>query len=147
MKRYFQDLGAMAGESGSFTATQHRSERRRGGVGFTNGCNTFFQGLAADGAKSAVYAVVKETHTDTTSPLWGCRAVAFIHDEIIVEAPEHRAAEAAERLSEIMVREMKHWLPDIPVSAAAHLMRRWYKDAEPVRGSDGRLIPWGKNNP
>ena len=147
MKTYFHDLGAMAGESGSFTATHHRSERRRGGVGFTNGCNTFFQGLAADGAKSAVYAVVKETHTDPTSPLWDCRAVAFIHDEIIVEAPEHRAAEAAERLSEIMVREMKHWLPDIPVSAEAHLMRRWYKDAEPVRDTNGRLVPWEKESP
>lgn len=147
MKRYFHDLGEMSGERGSFTAVQHRSERRRGGVGFTNGCNTFFQGLAADGAKSAVYAVVRETHTDSTSPLWGCRVVAFIHDEIIMEAPEHRAAEAAVRLSYVMEAEMKRWLPDIPVQAEAHLMRRWYKDAEPMTDNNGRLIPWKKESP
>ena len=147
MRRYFSDIGEMAGASGSFTAIHHRSGRRRGGVGFTNGCNTLFQGLAADGAKAAVYAVVKETHTDPDSALWGSHVVAFIHDEIIIESPADRAADAADRLSAVMVCEMAKWLPDIPVHAEAHLMDRWHKDAEPVRDDAGRLMLWQKGSP
>ena len=41
-----------------------------------------------------------------------------------------------------MVEEMKEYLPDIPVKADAHLMRRWYKSAEPVYDEAGLLIPW-----
>ena len=94
-----------------------------------------------------MYAVVKETHTDRESALWGSHAVAFIHDEIIIESPEGKAAEAADRLSEVMVCEMAKWLPDIPVQAEAHLMDRWHKDAGPVRDTEGRLVLWQKDGP
>ena len=72
--------------------------------------------------------------------------MAFIHDEIILEAPEGLAAAAAERLAEVMVEQMRKFLPDIPVKADAHLMRRWYKSAEPVRNAAGVLIPWEPTN-
>ena len=41
-----------------------------------------------------------------------------------------------------MVDIMSEYMPDIPVKADAHLMRRWYKSAEPVHNADGVLIPW-----
>lgn len=115
--------------------------RVRGNVMYTAACNTFFQGLTADGAKRALWYVQRECWTgveydkplgsEPTSPLFGCRAVAFIHDEIIIEAPHGQAVAAAERLSRVMIEAMKEFLPDIPVLADAHMMRRWYKDAAP----------------
>jgi len=79
---------------------------------------------------------------DKGTALFGCRPIAFIHDEIILEVPEDGAPEAALRLEEVMVDIMSEYMPDIPVKADAHLMRRWYKSAEPVHNSDGVLIPW-----
>ena len=143
MSLYFQRTGALVNESGgSFQLVQHRSNRIRGGVGFCDGCNSRFQGLVADGARAALYAVCRECYIDEESPLYGSRPVLFIHDEIILESPEARAAGAAVRLEEIMVRELRRYAPDIPVRAEAVLMRRWYKGAEPVRNEVGDLVPW-----
>jgi hypothetical protein len=46
---------------------------------FTQSCNTPFSGLAADGAKLALWNL---THV-------GFRVVAFVHDEIVLEIPEN----------------------------------------------------------
>lgn len=82
------------------------------------------------------------SHMDRQSPLFGSRPVAFIHDEIILETPADRAPEAADRLSAVMVEGMKRFVPDVAVSADAHLMDRWNKDAEPQRDERGRLKVW-----
>ena len=52
--------------------------RVRGRVSFTQARNTPFQGLAADGAKLALWELIRA----------GYRVVAFIHDEILIELPE-----------------------------------------------------------
>jgi hypothetical protein len=52
--------------------------RVRGGVGYTQARNTPFQGLAADGAKLALWRLVRE----------GYRVVGFVHDEVLVELPD-----------------------------------------------------------
>lgn len=145
MQRYFRDIGNRC-SAGPFLYTQPVSGRLRGGVGFCDGCNSGFQGLTADGAKQALHEVVRECYLDSGTSLHTCRPVAFIHDEIILEAPEGLAAAAAERLAEVMVEQMRKFLPDIPVKADAHLMRRWYKSAEPVRNAAGVLIPWEPTN-
>tara|TARA_R100000152_G_C6778671_1_gene209522 strand:+ start:1034 stop:2956 length:1923 start_codon:yes stop_codon:yes gene_type:complete len=143
MEKYFQDIAnRCSNQGGSFTFTQPRTGRLRGDVGFCDGCNSGFQGLTADGAKAALHEVVRECYVDLGTDLYGCRPVAFIHDEILLSVPEESGHEAATRLAEVMVSEMKKYLPDIPVHADAHLMRRWYKAAEPVRDSRGRLVPW-----
>jgi DNA polymerase I-like protein with 3'-5' exonuclease and polymerase domains len=140
MRQYFSKISDECGFEGSFSAVQVRSGRVRGGVGYCDGANTYFQGLIADGARAATYQAVKAQYT-RGDPLEGCRAVAFVHDELILEAPADRAPAAAARLSEIMVSAMRAYLPDLDVRATPHLMRRWYKDAEPVF-SDGVLVPW-----
>ena len=114
----------------------------RGGVGYCDGANHFFQHLTAMGMKRALCRVTRECYDPTLrSPLFGCRVVACIHDELLLEAPEEVSSLAARRLSAVMVEEMKVFLPDVPVSAESALMRRWRKAAEPVE-KDGRLIPW-----
>jgi len=143
MDKYFRDIGKKCGDrGGSFTYTQPRSGRLRGDVGFCDGCNSGFQGLTADGAKQALHEVIRECYVDLGTPLFGCRPTAFIHDEIILEVPEDRTHRAATRLAEVMIKEMECYLPDIPVKADAHLMRRWYKSAEPTFDDNGNLIPW-----
>lgn len=120
---------------------QLRSNRVRGGASFTAAANGFFQGLAADGAKEALWRVARECYLDPASPLYGSRPVLFLHDEIGIEAPDdHRAAPACERLAVVMREAMEAWIPDVPIRCGAVMMRRWYKGAEAVR-VDGVLVP------
>jgi DNA polymerase I len=118
-----------------------RSLRKRGRVNYTQACNTPFQGLAADFAKLALFETCRECYTVPSSPLYGCRPLVFIHDEIILDAPEERGHEAAMRLKEIMEAAQAYYCPDVPPCAEPALARRWLKDAEPV-WVDGRLVPW-----
>jgi hypothetical protein len=128
---------------GGHWVKQIRAPRVRGRASYTAACNSFFQGLAADGAKAALFQVAKEQHADPSSALFGTRSVFFIHDEIIIEAPEDQAADAADRLVSVMVEQFGKFTPDVPPKAEAVIMRYWSKDAKPVRDQDGRLIPWG----
>lgn len=142
MGEYFALNGRLADLSELFMVEQHVSRRMRGGCRYTVACNTRFQGLTADGAKAALYAIQRESLTVPTSPLWGAHMNVFIHDEILGEAPEARAAAAAQRMSEVMVEEMQRYIPDVLVKADPVLMRRWYKGAEPAFDEQGNLIPW-----
>jgi hypothetical protein len=85
----------------SAEATQFLSGRVRGGCRFTQMCNTLFQGLAADGAKKALWDITRECYLDTASPLFGSRVMIFAHDELILEMPEEKAHEAALRQVEV----------------------------------------------
>lgn len=143
--QYFKMVSQDVQATGRCNVIQHRSGRVRGQCTYTQSCNTRFQGLAADGAKLALFNVMYEAFADRDSPLYGARGGAFIHDEIMLEVPEDRAADAAVRLSEIMVETMKIFTPDIRIEAEPALMRRWYKEAEPVYDEDGKLIPWEPN--
>ena len=144
MQQFFRHVGSLGAMGNEFTVEQLRTGRLRGGTNYCAGCNTFFQGLAADGAKSAIWEVAKECYVREESPLFGCRPVAFIHDELLVEVPEgiEERTAAADRLAEVMVEAMKIYIPDVKVEAEPAAMRRWYKGAEEVRDEEGRLLCW-----
>jgi hypothetical protein len=125
-----------------FPIRQLRSNRVRGGCTYTSGANTVFQGLAADGAKSAMWEITKASYADPASPLYGARPVLFIHDEFILEVAEGRASAAGFELSRIMVEEMRRYTPDVRIVAEPYISRRWYKSAEAVYNESGGLIPW-----
>lgn len=127
-------------ESAGGEVEQLVSKRVRGGCTYSAAANTLFQGLAADGAKRALWLVTKECFTDAFSTLYGSRPVAFVHDEIILETPEAAGHAALKRLQELMVAGMKEFVPDVAVRTEGCLMRRWYKGAEPVV-VDGRVVP------
>jgi hypothetical protein len=120
---------------------QFVSKRVRGGLSGPAGANTLFQGLAADGAKAAIIAMTKEMYLDRQSPLFGSRLLIFAHDETMIEIPEEKAHEAAHRQAEIMIESMRKYTPDVKIKAEPALMRRWYKEAEPVY-VNGRLVCW-----
>jgi hypothetical protein len=141
MNDYFAWVKALCGDAGVCTIKHLFSGRVRGLITYTVACNSFFQGLAADGAKAALFEVARRQYSDPTSYLFGSRTVNFIHDELLVEVPEHIAHEAATELQTAMIEAFNPWVPDVPVRAGVSLMRRWSKNAEPV-WVDGRLVPW-----
>ena len=146
MRKYFNFVTSIT-KHPEAKLKQFVSERYRGKVRFTSACNSYFQGLAADGAKAAVYGVVRQCYTpEYRSPLFGSRPVMFIHDEIIAEVPERNAAEAAEELSRVMRETMQTYTPDVRIGTSVALMRRWYKDAEEVRDNENRLAIWECND-
>jgi len=146
MAGYFQEVQDRVRQSpdGRFLMVQARSNRKRGNVGYTDGCNSPFQGLAADFALDAMYHASRACYIDKLSPLHGSNVVAFVHDELILECLEENAHECAVELKAIMERRAREWLPDIPIQAEPCIMRVWSKDAEAVWEGD-RLVPWEPN--
>lgn len=66
----------------------------------------------------------------------------FVHDAIFSEMPEHKAHLAGPRKAEVMIREMRRWVPDVTVAAEPALMRYWDKRAEPAYDAAGKLVVW-----
>jgi hypothetical protein len=117
------------GRSGVFTY----SGRLRANATFAARHNTMFQGLAADGAKLALWK------------LWraGYRIVNFIHDEIMVEIPEHtNLALHAEVVRQLMIEAMRRVVPDVQIDVLYAVSDMWAKSAEAVIDDDGRLTVW-----
>lgn len=140
MVDYFAFIGSQVDNFGFIT--QIGSERVRAGVTFTSAANGYFQALAADGAKAALYEVSRECYTDRASPMYGARPIFFNHDEIFSEMPIQIASAAAKRMTEVMVQVMRREAcPDVVVQASPALMWRWSKSAAEVYDDAGNLIP------
>ena len=161
MRLYFRWISQQCGALGSFTHHHPRTGFIRGDVGYTDGCNHGFQHLTAVGCKEAMADVQERCFLGARGQLWsswpeleaaikageedplvGSYVIGMIHDELICEHPRSVAPEAADRVAELMVAAMNRWTPDVPASADAALMPRWFKDAEPVRDGAGRLMLW-----
>lgn len=137
MTAYFElvDLHCRTG-----SIVQLRSGRVRGNPAFCATANGYFQGLAADGAKRALYNTTKACHLHQASLLYGSRLVMFLHDELFVEALEEKAHDAAGELQRIMIASMGEYVTDVPITCKPVLTRRLRKGAKPVY-QDGRLVP------
>ena len=95
--------------------------------------NTLFQGLAADGAKLALWR------------LWraGYRIANFIHDEVLIEVPEtSNLQEHAEVIRQIMINAMHEVVPDVRIEVEYAATLRWHKKAKAVFDDQGRLEIW-----
>lgn len=123
--------------------TQFKSGRVRGGCTYTEAANGYFQGLAADIAKAAGWRMAKEAYTLRSSPLYGCRPLAFVHDEWLYAIPLDRLTEGGHRMAEIMTSTAMEWCEGLLFTAQPAAMLRWSKDAgDPVFDKNGNLIPW-----
>lgn len=143
-------------EEGLANVEQLFTKRLRGAITYTAACNTYFQGLGADATKAAGFQIAYECYVDTTSPLFGCRIVNYIHDQFILECDEDKAHEAAFRLAKVMEDEATKFLPDVPALVSEPMVTRcWSKETEqrwdrPLfmengeRDPDARLVPWDK---
>jgi DNA polymerase I-like protein with 3'-5' exonuclease and polymerase domains len=121
---------SVAGSAGVFTF----SGRIRAKATYSARHNTVFQGLAADGAKIALWE------------LWraGFRIVNFVHDQVLVEVPaESDLKEQAERIRTLMIAGMKEVVPDVLVDVSFAAADRWHKDAVAVWSKKGKeLMLW-----
>jgi DNA polymerase I-like protein with 3'-5' exonuclease and polymerase domains len=107
--------------------------RVRADCGYCDSLNYEFQGVAADGAKNALYYLFKE----------GFKTVNFIHDEAIEEFPiDHQLQQKCKRVDELMIQAMQEYIPDVLLQVEGALMYRWDKNAEPIHDSHGDLVIW-----
>jgi len=121
------------------TTIKHRgSDRIRGGCTYTEASNSYFQGLAADAAKAAGYALVRECELGT---LAGWRVWNFVHDEVLIRGPEDDVDRALPLAQDIMERKAQLWVPNVRIRTEATVSRVWSKHAELIRGEDGRIVP------
>lgn len=82
---------------------------------YTQSRNTPFQGLASDGAKLALYRLVKEK----------IKVCAFIHDEVVCEVESEEEAQKAKRImQEEMAFVMNHTMP---VECSLQVAEHWEK--------------------
>jgi DNA polymerase-1 len=135
-------LAAMATADGDADEVTIFTGRHGGKMRYSAMCNRRFQALGADCAKEALWRVTRACYAEPASPLYGCRVVAFVHDEIIAECVEERAAAAAKELGRVMCAGANIYLSKVPVRAEPLIMRIWSKSAEPVYDAEGNLLPW-----
>ena len=108
--------------------------RMRSDVSYTESHNTLFQGLAADGAKIALWLLLRASY----------RVVNCLHDEFLIEVPAGsdllRHAQAIEAL---MLEAMKSVAPDVDAAVEFAAMSCWNKQAQAVYDEKGtRLLLW-----
>lgn len=144
MQEFFDVVRDIVGPANYGTLIIPRSGFRRGGCSYTEAANGMgLQTLAAHSSKQAAWEVGRRCYDPSLgSVLYGCRVVNFMHDELMLEAPEPVAAEAAVETQRVMCEAMGVWTPDIPVRAEATLSRYWSKDAEVLHDEKGRLVAW-----
>ncbi len=146
LKEYHTFMGEASGGVHGVELLEHvGSGRFRGEVPYCAACNSLFQGMAADGAKAALFLIMQGCYVEEDSWLYGCRPVFFLHDEFGLEVPEGREHEAAQALEQRMKEGMEQFVTDYVVEVEAVAVRRWLKGAKPVK-VDGRLVP-GKFDP
>lgn len=124
------------------TIEQFVSKRLRGDVGFCDAANGMFQGLAADIATAAGWRLVEAAYENRRSPLYGCRPLAFIHDEWLYEVPRELIHEAGNEMARIMISTAKEYCPDLYFSALPAASYRWSKAAGDPVYRNGELIPY-----
>ena len=105
--------------------------RIRSKASYCSACNYAFQGLAADGAKLAMWDLWKK----------GYPMVNFIHDEVVFElkVDDPHLHDKIADIKQTMLDGMRKVLPEVTgLECEGSLMRRWHKEAEeeidPVSG-------------
>jgi DNA polymerase I-like protein with 3'-5' exonuclease and polymerase domains len=127
MRLYFWHIGQMCKDDVA-VVTQLYSKRQRGDCFFTQAANSFFQGLAADGAKEALRRIIRAAYRDGGSALFGTRPSGFVHDEFLVNCKIEQAPRALPALEHEMVQGMMQWIPDVKIKAPGKILYdRWGK--------------------
>lgn len=125
---YFQIMGQLCRIGGGKARVRIAGTNLvRGKIPFCAACNIQFQGPAARGCKLALRHLVDACYRDRGSALFGCRPLAFIHDEFLTEAPIDRAEAALAEQNRIMEKQMARYLPDVRIEAEGKIMQRWGK--------------------
>lgn len=142
-RMYFKWIEALFGGLRTTSIRHFVSNRWRGNLGYTQACNSPFQGLLADAGKDAGFHIAKAQWVTTSSALYGCRTVNFPHDEFYAECPDTDQSHfAALELSAIMRERASKWMPNVVPSADAFVTRRQSKRAKPMYDERKMLVAW-----
>jgi DNA polymerase I-like protein with 3'-5' exonuclease and polymerase domains len=107
--------------------------RVRSNIALNQRFNTPFQGLAADGAKIALWNLFRNDF----------RVVAFVHDEFVIELPEGADFDReAERINAICCDSMQSVTGGVPIACEYAVASCWSKRAELIRDDHGRIAVW-----
>lgn len=107
--------------------------RVRGRANYPQRHNTPFQGLAADGAKLALWRLHRE----------GFSVVAHIHDEFVIEVADSAPLnDVCERVNWICVDEMESVCEGVPVECEYSVASCWSKNAELIKDEKGQIQVW-----
>ena len=90
-----------------------------GNIEFTKMLNSPVQGTSADITKKALQ-LLNERLNGTETIIVGC-----IHDEIILETPEHISEEIAPVLKDLMIEAGRYYLKSIPVEVEVTIVDNW----------------------
>lgn len=140
MVDYFDYVAQCVDDNGWHWVRHIGVDRVRKRATFTAACNSYFQGLAADGAKAALWEITRRQWTEPGSALAGTYIVNFIHDEIILEVPYAKVEPAARELRDVFVTEFNRFTPDVPVSSSVDAMVWWSKDGLKVFDENDEYI-------
>lgn len=113
MKRYW-DVKVPFGE---YINHATLTGRVRAKCTYTAYLNTGFQGLAADGAKLALFYLEKNN----------IPVVAFVHDEVVSEVPDNNIEELLKVQEEIMIKAMRQVIPDVEVRVESQVTKEYCK--------------------
>ena len=91
--------------------------RKRGRTTYCAEKNTPFQGLASDGAKIALYNLVRQ----------GFKVVGFVHDEIITEVANKEAPRLLKVQEQTMIDGMKQVCPDVLIGVESAISEFYTK--------------------
>lgn len=147
-REYFDWINTLQTVDGDYQVSHLFTGRVRGGMTYTSACNNNFQGLGADGAKAALWAVTRASYDPAMeSELFGFRPIFFVHDQIVGETKDLDSAhEQAVELGRVMIDACNQFLPDVPVRCEPCLSKHFTKDAVAVYDAPphdgGRLLPW-----
>jgi hypothetical protein len=118
---------------------------RRGCTYCSEANGAAMQSPGAEAATAGNNAVVRACYDPTrNSVLYGCRPIAFVHDQIIGETTRDESLwhEQAMEVSRLMIEAARVALPKVKMRTEPLLTRVWSKSAEPTFDGAGRLIPW-----
>lgn len=91
--------------------------RKRGNCRYTAQKNTPFQGLAADGAKLALYNLDRQ----------GYKVVMFVHDEVVIEVEKSRVEASKRDVEAIMIQSMDNVCPDVKIGVESQISEVYTK--------------------
>lgn len=145
MQRFFNHVNDLLGGREYVSMPAMRADRIRGRVGYCDGCNGFFQVLAADGMKKALWYVSEACYNKPENALYGWRPWNLVHDELLLEGPIETVHAAGLELKRLMEYGFNQYVPDCPTTADPVAMPYWTKEAKPTYDNRGELIVWQKS--
>lgn len=119
---------------GKYQVTTFQGHKLRN-CNFTDACNYAFSVPTAD----TMSDVLGE------SERLGLPLINFVHDEVHYHLPmrDEEKLQAQVRQGTELIRSItQKWIPDTLIKVEPALMRKWYKEAEPVWYEDGSLGVW-----